>query len=158
MARSNYSAGKRQRERDKERKKREKEDRQRENREGTGGGIPIATPDEIQGGSMRSIEEVMEAVHGRASGDLVESSIPSRLYIGGLNWNVTEEDLRIKMQEFGGVKEVVIVTDRDTGQSRGFAFVTMADHRDGTRAIRKLDGSEYEGRTLVVRQATERPR
>jgi hypothetical protein len=157
MARSNYSAGKRQRERDKERKKKEKQERQREHRSG-GGDIPIATADEIQGGAMMSVDEVMRTVH-RQSGEGDRShTIPSRLFVGGLNWRVTPDQLRTTLEEFGPVTDVVIVTDRDTGDSRGFGFVTMADRKDAAEAIRRLDGADLEGRSLVVRQATERQR
>lgn len=158
MARSNYSAGKRQRERDKERKKKDKAERQRENRSGGGGDIPIATADEIQGGAMLSVDEVMQAVQGRGEGADRTHTIPSRLFVGGLNWRVTADQLRAKLEEVGPVTDVIIVTDRDTGDSRGFGFVTMADRKDAAEAIRKLDGKDLEGRTLVVRQATERQR
>jgi RNA recognition motif-containing protein len=158
MARSNYSAGKRQREREKERKKKEKLERQRENRSGGGGDIPIATADEIQGGSMLSVDEVMQSVHGRAPDSDRSHTIPSRLFVGGLNWRVTPDQLRTTLEAFGPVTDVIIVTDRDTGDSRGFGFVTMADRKDAAEAIRRLDGKDLEGRTLVVRQATERQR
>lgn len=158
MARSNYSAGKRQRERDKERKKREKSERQRENRRGSGGDIPIATVDEIQGGAMMSIEEVVQSVHGSPGTSERAHSIPSRLFVGGLSWRLTSDDLRTELEAFGPVTDVFIVTDRDTGDSRGFGFVTMADRKDAAEAIRKLNGKEVDGRTLVVRQATERQR
>jgi RNA recognition motif-containing protein len=158
MARSNYSAGKRQREREKERKKKEKAERQRDRSTGGGGDIPIATADEIQGGSMMSVEEVMRSVHGRNNDADRAHTIPSRLFVGGLNWRVTADQLRSTLEEFGPVTDVIIVTDRDTGDSRGFGFVTMADRKDAAEAIRKLDGKDLEGRTLVVRQATERQR
>ena len=54
------------------------------------------------------------------------------------------------------MNDVHVVLDRDTGDSRGFAFATMADRRDAAQAIRGMDGKEFEGRTLVVRHATER--
>ena len=156
MARSNYSAGKRQRERDKERKKKEKAERQRD-RGSVGGDIPIATADEIQGGMM-TIDEVMRSIDGRSEPNDRAHAIPSRLFVGGLNWRVTSDQLRTTLEEFGPVTDCVIVTDRDTGDSRGFGFVTMADRKDAAEAIRRLDGSDLEGRTLVVRQATERQR
>jgi RNA recognition motif-containing protein len=157
MAKSNYSAGKRQRERDKERKKKAKQDRARD-REGGGGDIPIATVDEIQGGMM-SVDEVMRSMNATGDEDnQSRATIPSRLFVGGLNWRTTNDELRTKLEEFGPVTDVHIVTDRDTGDSRGFGFVTMADRKDAAIAIRELDGQEFAGRTLVVRQATERGR
>jgi RNA recognition motif-containing protein len=158
MARSNYSAGKRQRERDKARKKKEKSMRQHQNRGSSGGDIPIATAEEIQGGNMMSIEEVVQSVHARPDGDDRQHSIPSRLFVGGLSWRVNSDQLREKLEEFGPVTDAVVVTDRDTGDSRGFGFATMADRKDAAEAIRKLNGKEFDGRTLVVRQATDRQR
>lgn len=157
MARPNYSAGKRQRERDKQRKKQEKAERQRQR--GSAGEVPIATVDELQGGMM-SIDEVMRGMTGESDeGEEKErKTVPSRLFVGGLNWRTTNEDLKQKLEEFGPVTDVHIVTDRDTGDSRGFGFVTMADRKDAAQAIRKLHGQELDGRTLVVRQATERGR
>ena len=132
-------------------------DRARDRQSG-GADIPIATVDEIQGGMM-SVDEVMRSMN--ASEDEESSSratIPSRLFVGGLNWRTTNDELRSKLEEYGPVTDVHIVTDRDTGDSRGFGFVTMADRKDAASAIRDLDGQEFAGRTLVVRQATERGR
>jgi RNA recognition motif-containing protein len=158
MARTNYSAGKRQRERDKARKKQEKADRLRQR--ASGGEVPIATVDELQGGMM-TIDEVMRSMTDEAedgSDDKRANTIPSRLFVGGLNWRTTNDDLKKKLEEFGPVTDVHIVTDRDTGDSRGFGFVTMADRKDAAQAIRKLNGTEFDGRTLVIRPATERGR
>lgn len=158
MARNNYSAGKRQRERDKARKKRDKAQRRRDNQT-SGGGIPIATADEIQGGDMLSIDEVVNNIYAEPDADAGRAhAIPCRLFIGGLNWRVTTDELQKMMEEYGPVSDAFIVTDRDTGDSRGFGFVTMRDRRDASQAIRKLNGEDFHGRTLVVRLATERQR
>ena len=158
MARTNYSAGKRQRERERARKKQDKLDRLRTR--ASGGEIPIATVDEVQGGMM-SIDEVMKSISGTGEDGADEkraNTIPSRLFVGGLNWRTTNDDLKKKLEEFGPVTDVHIVTDRDTGDSRGFGFVTMADRKDAAQAIRKLNGQDFDGRTLVIRPATERGR
>ncbi|MCH9687727.1 MAG: RNA-binding protein [Deltaproteobacteria bacterium] len=84
--------------------------------------------------------------------------MPSRLFIGGLAWRVTTDQLRTEFEKIGAVNDAVVVLDRDTGDSRGFGFVTMADRKDAAEAIRKLHGQDLEGRALVVRQATERSR
>jgi len=158
MARSNYSAGKRQREADKAAKRKKKSERKRDNRQSGGGDIPIATVDEIQGG-MRSIDDVMRSVNAAPGEvDRGHGGIPSRLFVGGLSWRTTTEDLRAAFEAVGPVNDAVVVLDRDTGDSRGFGFVTMADHKDAAIAIRKLGGAELDGRTLVVRQATDRQR
>lgn len=159
MARSNYSFGKRQREIEKAKKKKEKAARKRD-RSGSGGDIPVATVEDLQGGgNLRSIDEVMQSMQGGdAEGGQSSRTIPSRLFVGGLAWRVTTDQLRAKFEEIGPVNDAVVVLDRDTGDSRGFGFVTMADRKDAGEAIRKLNGTELDGRNLVVRQATERNR
>ncbi len=162
MARSSYSAGKRQRELEKQRKKKRKADRQAQNRANGSGTIQVTTVDEIQGGLL-SIEEVVANVHtgpaavapvgGRSSG-----GVPTRLFVGSLDWAVTTDMLRKAFETMGDVIDAAVVLDRDTGDSRGFGFVTMANHREAAKAIEELNGRELEGRALVVRQATERRR
>jgi len=158
MARNNYSFGKRQREMEKAKKKKEKAARRRD-RGDVGGDIPIATVEELQGGNLRSIDEVMQSMQGGGTqGGQAARTIPSRLFVGGLAWKVTTEELRAKFEEIGPVKDAVVMLDRDTGDSRGFGFVTMSDRKDANEAIRKLNGLDLGGRDLVVRQATERSR
>lgn len=156
MARSNYSAGKRQRERDKERKKKAKADRARD-RQGGSAHIPIASVDDIQGGMM-SVDEVMRTMSGEPedAADVQRKQVPSRLFVGGLSWTTTEADLQKRVETYGPVTDIHIVTDRDTGDSRGFGFVTMADRKDAAQVIKDLHGQELDGRTLVVRLANER--
>ena len=79
-----------------------------------------------------------------------------RLYVGNLNFDTTEDSLRDHFSAHGTVEEVAIITDRETGRPRGFAFVTMASEDDGRKAIEELGGKELEGRTLNVNQARER--
>ena len=81
----------------------------------------------------------------------------SRVYVGNLPFNVDEEQLRTLFAEGDRqVLEVKIVTDRDTGRPRGFAFVDMATQDDAQSAINALNGSEVGGRTLTVSMARER--
>jgi len=159
MARTNYSFGKRQRELGKEKKKREKEARKRDRAAG-GGDIPIATVEELQGGgNLMSIDEVMQSMQSTDEESAPQQrAIPSRLFVGGLAWGVTTEQLRQAFESIGRVNDAIVMVDRDTGDSRGFGFVTMADRKDASEAIRKLNGVDLEGRPLVVRQATERSR
>ncbi len=159
MAKTNYTFGKRQRELEKETKRKEKEARRRE-RASEGGDIPLATIEELQGGDdLMSIEEVMQSME-RGPDESVSQrrTVPSRLFVGGLAWGVTTEQLQQAFQAIGPVDDAIVMVDRDTGESRGFGFVTMSDRKDATEAIRKLNGAELEGRTLVVRTATERAR
>ncbi|MDD2438206.1 MAG: RNA-binding protein [Massilibacteroides sp.] len=78
------------------------------------------------------------------------------IYIGNLNYRVREEDLKQVMEEYGAVDSVKIIKDRETGRSKGFAFVEMANDDDAKKAIDELNEAEYEGRQMVVKEA--RPR
>ena len=86
-------------------------------------------------------------------------AIGARLYVGNLSYNTDERSLReVFEQEGRRVAEVKLVTDRETGQPRGFAFVEMASPADAEAAIAALNGRELDGRTLKVNEAQERPR
>ena len=81
----------------------------------------------------------------------------SRLYIGNLSWDTTEDALTAALSEGGrNVKEVHIVTDRDTGRPRGFAFAEMGSEAEAQAAIQDLDGKNLDGRNLTVNEARER--
>ena len=86
-------------------------------------------------------------------------AIGTRLYVGNLSYNTDERSLReVFEQEGRKVTEVKLVTDRETGQPRGFAFVEMASPADAEAAIAALNGRELDGRTLKVNEAQERSR
>ncbi|MGH9369782.1 MAG: RNA recognition motif domain-containing protein [Thermoanaerobaculia bacterium] len=76
-----------------------------------------------------------------------------KLYVGNLPYNTTEEDLRNLFSQYGNVESVAVVTDRDTGRSRGFGFVEFADDNEARNAITGLSGQEYGGRALTVNEA-----
>jgi cold-inducible RNA-binding protein len=81
----------------------------------------------------------------------------TRLYVGNLSFDTTEDTLRQALAADGrGVKEVNLVLDRDTGRPRGFAFAEMANDNDAQAAIKALDGTELDGRNLKVNEAHER--
>jgi RNA recognition motif-containing protein len=81
----------------------------------------------------------------------------SRLYVGNLSFQTSEETLRAAFEQDGRkVVDVKIVTDRDTGQPRGFGFVEMSSPADAQSAIEALDGQSLDGRTLKVNEAQER--
>ena len=80
-----------------------------------------------------------------------------RIYVGNIPFQAAEVHLRDLFAPHGDVYEVHIVSDRDTGRARGFAFVTM-DEDGATRAIEHLNDTDFGGRTLVVNQAKERER
>lgn len=77
------------------------------------------------------------------------------IYVGNIPNKMTEEELTSAFEEFGPVQSLKILTDRDTGASRGFGFVEMADHA-GRKAIEGLNDTEVGGRTLTVNVARER--
>lgn len=77
----------------------------------------------------------------------------NKLYVGNLSFTITEQTLSDQFAQFGTVESVKIITDRDTGRSKGFAFVEMASDDEARAAIEKLDGTEFEGRQLKVNEA-----
>lgn len=79
-----------------------------------------------------------------------------RIYVGNLNYRTQEQDLHDLFAEHGEVQEVAIINDRETGRSRGFAFVTMPDDDAGRAAIEAINGQEFEGRSLTVNEAKPR--
>ncbi len=79
------------------------------------------------------------------------------IFVGNLSFQTTEADLRAAFEAYGAVSRVSIMTDRDTGRSRGFGFVEMDDDQQGDSAIAALNGSEIDGRTLNVNVARPRP-
>ncbi len=80
----------------------------------------------------------------------------NRLYVGNLSFNSTSESLREAFSRFGTVGDVHLVTDRETGRSRGFAFVTMGDNDAAAGAITGMNGVMLDGRPLRVNEAEER--
>jgi len=80
----------------------------------------------------------------------------TKLYVGNLSFNTTENELQELFSQAGAVQEVTLMQDRFTGKSRGFAFVTMGSEQDAQNAISKLNGQTVEGRALTVNEA--RPR
>ena len=80
----------------------------------------------------------------------------NKLYVGNLPFSTTETDLQDLFAQAGPVSEVVLMQDKFTGKSRGFAFVTMATDADATNAVNQLNGKALEGRPLTVNEA--RPR
>jgi cold-inducible RNA-binding protein len=79
-----------------------------------------------------------------------------RLYVGGLPYQTTDQDLMTLFQQAGRVTMATVITDRATGRSKGFGFVQMDDEQEAQSAISQLNGSTMEERTLTVNQAHER--
>lgn len=76
-----------------------------------------------------------------------------KLYIGNLDWGITNDKLEELFAQFGSVVSANVITDRQTGRSRGFGFVEMSSEEEAQKAIDELNGKDFEGRELVVNEA-----
>ena len=155
MSRGTYSPNKRARENDKARKKRDKSERRWAKRERGAGQVPVTTQEEMMG-NMPTTEQAMLAIERKRDEPRAAAAIPSRLFVGGLSRGTTMEALKAAFEQLGPVIDAVVVTDRDTGDSRGFGFVTMQNRRDAKRAIEELTDTDLDGRSIVVNTATDR--
>jgi hypothetical protein len=136
-------------------RQREKEQRRRDKRHEPRSEPELTTADQIAGG-MRSIEEVMQGLLG---GERVERSappLPAKLFVGSLSDTTSSAALRAHFEPYGAIVEAVVITDRATGATRNFGFVTMADRKDAAAVIAALQHSELDGSRIVVNVATER--
>lgn len=79
-----------------------------------------------------------------------------KLFVGGLSWNTDDAMLRSEFQRFGEIEEAVVISDRETGRSRGFGFVTFKDASAGQQAIQEMNGATLDGRSIAVNEAQER--
>ena len=80
----------------------------------------------------------------------------SKLYVGNLSFDSTEADLKDLFGQHGSVESVAVITDRETGRARGFAFVEMSEASAAQDAIRALDGTDFGGRSIKVNEAQDR--
>ena len=76
-----------------------------------------------------------------------------KLYVGNLPYNTTEDDLRNLFSQYGSIDSVAVITDRETGRSKGFGFVEFGNDSEARAAIQALSGQEYGGRELTVNEA-----
>jgi RNA recognition motif-containing protein len=79
-----------------------------------------------------------------------------KLFVGGLSWDTTDDGLRQAFASHGEITEAKVITDRSTGRSRGFGFVTFAQDEDAKGAITKMDGTSLDGKTIKVNEAQEK--
>lgn len=77
----------------------------------------------------------------------------TNIYVGNISYQTTQDDLHAAFAVFGGIERVNVVTDRDTGQPRGFAFVEMTERAAAEKAIAQLNGTELNGRAINVNEA-----
>ena len=82
----------------------------------------------------------------------------NKLFVGGLSWDTDDNSLREAFLTYGDVTEAKVILDRDSGRSRGFGFVTMADSASAASAAAAMDGQSLDGRTIRVNEAEEKSR
>ena len=82
--------------------------------------------------------------------------MPKKLYVGNLAYSVTDQHLKELFSGIGTVESVAVITDKFSGQSKGFGFVEMADEKQAAEAVSSLDGTEFMGRNLKVNEAKPR--
>ncbi len=78
------------------------------------------------------------------------------MYVSNLGFHTTDDELRKLFEQFGSVSSAKVITDRETGRSRGFGFVEMASEEESQKAIKGLNGKEVEGRSISVSEAREK--
>ena len=150
---------KRARENKKARKKRDKLERRWEKRHEGPNEIPVMTSAEAMGDMSMTVEEILETMGGGGGGgggSAPANTIPTKLFVGGLSYDTTDQSLKAAFGEHAPVLEAVVITDYDTGRSRGFGFVTLASHKDAPRVISAMDGKDLDGRNIAVNVATDR--
>ncbi len=79
----------------------------------------------------------------------------NKLFVGGLSWDTDDRSLREAFESIGEVTDAKVITDRDTGRSRGFGFVTFASSGDANRALQEMDGAMVDGRSVRVNEAND---
>jgi len=148
-----YSGGKRQREANRAAKKKDKEERLRKNR-----AARAATGDPDMAAAAEPLPEVKleDVIVGVPKRPKRASVTPSKLFVGGLSWDTTSEGLRAAFAGFGTVVEATLISDRNTGRSRGFGFVSFERDEDGEKAVAEMNGAQLDGRTLKVTRADSR--
>jgi RNA recognition motif-containing protein len=80
-----------------------------------------------------------------------------KLYVGNLGYSVTQDDLKELFGQIGSCESIAIISDRETGQSKGFGFVEMSTDAEAQKAIQQLNSTDFKGRPLKVNEANERP-
>jgi len=150
-----YSGGKRNREVNRDLRKKEKEQRLRRNRELRARGVD---PDvEVMAEPAAPLPEVKleEVVIGVPSRPRRDDFGPVKLFVGGLSPETTSADLRAAFAKFGELVDVAVITERITGKSRGFGFVSFATSVAADQAIKEMNGADLDGRAMRVNRAEE---
>lgn len=93
---------------------------------------------------------------GKAAGKGVRGEMAKKVFVGSISWNTTEQDLHKHFEKFGTILEAKVVTDRESGRSRGFGFVTFEEDSAARQAISEMDNNVLDGRMIRVSEAQER--
>ncbi len=80
-----------------------------------------------------------------------------KLFVGGLSWGTTDDSLHSAFSPYGEIVEAKVITDRETGRSRGFGFVTFSNDEGAAKAITEMNGTELDGRSIKVNEAEDKP-
>jgi hypothetical protein len=152
------TAGKRQREATRDRRKKEKQERLQRNRALRAQGVePVSQESEdfgVQNLPEVRLEDIV--VSGVAPRGPKGSYGPRKLFVGGLSWDTGDQQLRAAFSAFGPLLEATVISDRGTGKSRGFGFVTFEDPLHAAQAAKEMNGAELDGRRLKVNPAESR--
>ncbi|MET0286179.1 MAG: hypothetical protein ABW352_16985 [Polyangiales bacterium] len=147
---------KRAREASRDEKARNKAHRRQEKRHTRSAEPELVTADEIAG-NLRSIEDVMASLFaGKDAPERSAAPIPTKLFVGSLSDDTSSAKLRAHFAPHAEIAEAVVITDRNTGASRNFGFVTVADRKDAPGVIEALHHSELDGSHIVVNVAQDR--
>jgi hypothetical protein len=152
-----FSGGKRNREANRDLKKRQKEDRLRRNRDLRARGVDPDLVDPMSAPAALPEVKLEDVVIGVPSQARRTDFGPIKLFVGGLSTDTNAADLRRWFAPFGDVVDAIVVTDRGTGRSRGFGFVSYRTPADAEAATKGLNGVEVDGQTLNVNRAETRP-
>lgn len=80
----------------------------------------------------------------------------NKLFVGNLSWGISSQGLQEAFEPFGPITDAVVISDRDTGRSRGFGFVTFENDDDAESAMKEMDGKDLDGRAIRVNEAHEK--
>jgi RNA recognition motif-containing protein len=106
---------------------------------------------------LPSRDRPIEAPRCECEAEHQDNPLSKKLYVGNIPFSTTEAELRDLFGRHGSVESVKVITDRETGRPRGFAFVEMAEGGAAQDAIRALDGTDFGGRTIKVNEAQDKP-
>jgi hypothetical protein len=148
-----YGGGKRQREAERDRKKKEKQERLRRNRAMRGQSGDSDVVEQAEALPEVKLEDVVIGVAAQPRRNTIG---PVKLFVGGLSWNTSSDDLRAAFSRFGSIQDATVIMDRTTGRSRGFGFVSFENAADAAEAVKNMNGADLDGRTLKVNNAESR--